>query len=62
MVYKQMGVDMIQSNYQSETGGWIWAKDHQLLTLQQCHSKQSSEVLLLPVNNEISIELGHLNL
>lgn len=53
---------MFQSNSQSKTGGWIWAKDHHLLTLQQCYSKQSSEVLLLPVNNEVSIELGHLNL
>lgn len=57
-----MGVCMIQSNYQSEMGGWIWAEDHYLLTLQQYYPKQSSKVLLLPVNNEVSIELGHLNL
>ena len=57
-----MGVGMIQSNYQSEMGGWIWAEDHYLLTLQQYYPKQSSKVLLLAVNNEVSIELGHLNL
>lgn len=43
-------------------GGWIWAEDHYLLTLQQYYPKQSSKVLLLAVNNEVSIELGHLNL